>query len=85
MPTNTDLDHRLQLRLPKNTVADIDDVIATIPQLCGYNRCRFIRAAVQYALASIVEENKMKKKQTELTEEMQNTDGSEEGDFQNET
>ena len=56
MPTNTDLDHRLQLRLPKNTVADIDDVIATIPQLCGYNRCRFIRCAVQYALASISEE-----------------------------
>jgi hypothetical protein len=56
MPTTTDLDHRLQLRLPKTTVADIDDVIATVPQLCGYNRCRFIRAAVQYALASIVEE-----------------------------
>lgn len=56
MPTTTDLDHRLQLRLPKNTVAEIDDVIATVPQLCGYNRCRFIRAAVQYALASISEE-----------------------------
>jgi hypothetical protein len=56
MPTRTDLDHRLQLRLSKNTVAEIDDAIAMVPQLCGYNRCRFIRKAVKYALASLSEE-----------------------------
>jgi hypothetical protein len=56
MPNKTDLDHALQLRLTKTTVADIDDVIATVPELCGFNRCRFIRAAVLYALASISEE-----------------------------
>jgi hypothetical protein len=49
----TDLDHFLQLRLPKETVADIDDVIATASQLGGFNRCRFIRYAVRYALDSI--------------------------------
>ena len=53
MPMKTDLDHFLQLRLPKETVADIDDVIATAPQLGGFNRCRFIRYAVRYALDSI--------------------------------
>jgi len=53
MPMKTDLDHFLQLRLPKETVADIDDVIATAPQLGGFNRCRFIRYAVRYALESI--------------------------------
>jgi hypothetical protein len=56
MQNNTDLDHALQLRLTKTTVADIDEVIATVPQLCGFNRCRFIRAAVLYTLASISEE-----------------------------
>lgn len=56
MSTKTDLDHRLQLRLSMNTVAEIDDVIATLPQLCGFNRCRFIRTAVKYALASLSQE-----------------------------
>ena len=56
MPTKTELNHAMQLRLPKTTVAEIDDVIATAPQLCGYNRCRFIRTALRYALDSIVEE-----------------------------
>ena len=60
MPTNTDLNHTLQLRLSKNTVADIDDVIATVPQLCEFNRCRFIRAAVQYALDSLAEEGHLR-------------------------
>ena len=46
----------MQLRLSKQTVAEIDDVIATVPQLCGFSRCKFIRAAVQYTLASISEE-----------------------------
>lgn len=58
MPTKTNLDHAMQLRLPKSTVADIDDVIATVPQLMGYNRCRFIRTALRYALDSIVEETR---------------------------
>jgi Arc/MetJ-type ribon-helix-helix transcriptional regulator len=58
MPNKTDLDHALQLRLPKTTVAEIDDVIATVPQFCEYNRCRFIRHAVRYALDSIVEETR---------------------------
>jgi len=56
MPARTDLDHALQLRLSKNMVADIDEMIATVPQLCEFNRCKFIRAAVRYALDSLVEE-----------------------------
>jgi hypothetical protein len=56
MLTRTDLDHALQLRLSKTTVADIDEVIAIVPQFCGFNRCRFIRAAVRYALASLAED-----------------------------
>lgn len=54
MPTTrTDLDHFLQLRLSKDTVAEIDAVIATLSPLGGFNRCRFIREAVRYALDSI--------------------------------
>jgi hypothetical protein len=34
-------------------------VIATVPQLCGFNRCRFIRAAVLYTLASIAEDSQL--------------------------
>ena len=60
MPRNRDLNHFMQLRLSKHTVADIDDAIAVVPQLCGYNRCRFIRTAVRYALASIEEEARRK-------------------------
>jgi Arc/MetJ-type ribon-helix-helix transcriptional regulator len=56
MPNTRDLNHFLQLRLSKHTVAEIDDAIAMVPQLCGYNRCHFIRKAVRYALASIEEE-----------------------------
>jgi hypothetical protein len=42
--------HVLQLRLSKDTVAGIDDVTGTVPQLEGFNRSKFIRAAVLYAL-----------------------------------
>ena len=56
MPRNKESHHFLQLRLMKQTVAAIDDAIATVPQLCGFSRCKFIRAAVQYTLASISEE-----------------------------
>jgi Arc/MetJ-type ribon-helix-helix transcriptional regulator len=56
MQARTDLDHALQLRLPKNMVADIDEVIATVPPLNDFNRCRFIRAAVCYALDSIADQ-----------------------------
>jgi hypothetical protein len=52
----TELDHALQLRIPKSTVADIDDAIATVPVLDGFNRSKFIRCAVLYTLASIAEE-----------------------------
>lgn len=55
MATNTDLEHFLQLRLSKDTVAEIDEVTNNVPQLTGFNRCRFIRAAVRYALDSIAE------------------------------
>lgn len=60
MPARTDLDHALQLRLSKNTVAELDEVIAKIPQLCGFNRCKLIRAAVLYALASLAEDGHLK-------------------------
>lgn len=56
MARDKDLNHFLQLRLKKQTVAAIDDAIATVPQLYGFSRCKFIRAAVQYTLASISEE-----------------------------
>jgi hypothetical protein len=51
----TDLDHALQLRLKSATVADIDDAIATVPELDGFNRSKFIRSAILYALDSIAE------------------------------
>lgn len=53
MPTKTDLDHFLQLRVSPVTIADIDVVIATTPELSGFNRCRFIRYAVAFVLASL--------------------------------
>jgi len=43
----------LQVRLSKHTVAEIDDVIAMVPQFRGFSRCKFIRASVQYALYQI--------------------------------
>lgn len=56
MRTRTDLGHALQLRLAKSTIAEMDEMIATVPQLYDFNRCRFIRAAVLYALASLAED-----------------------------
>ena len=56
MPRDRDLNHFMQLRLSKHTVGEMDDAIAMVPQLCGFSRCRFIRTAVRYALASIEEE-----------------------------
>jgi len=53
MPSTTNLDHYLQLRLSKEIVAEIDHRIATIPLLGSLNRCRFIRFAVEYALEQI--------------------------------
>ena len=73
MPNKTDFDHALQLRLPKPIVADIDDVIATIPQLCCFNRCRFIRNAVRYALDSIVEETRPAKHEQRRTTQNEET------------
>jgi hypothetical protein len=54
MSIRTDLDHFLQLRLSKETVAEIDDLIATMPQFGGFSRCRLIRSAVRYVLDSFV-------------------------------
>jgi hypothetical protein len=51
--TKANLHHFLQLRLAKDTVAAIDDAISATPQMAGFNRCKFIRYAVLYALASI--------------------------------
>ena len=56
MPRSKDLNHFMQLRLSKHVVAEIDDAIAMVPQLCGYSRCKFIRAAISYSLAAIEEE-----------------------------
>ena len=54
MPTTkTNLHHFLQLRLSTDTVAEIDDAIWATPQMAGFNRCKFIRYAVLYALASL--------------------------------
>jgi len=53
----TDLDHFMQLRLSKATIAQIDGVIATAPELSGFSRCRFIRCAVGFALASLVRDS----------------------------
>jgi len=51
----SDLDHFLQLRLSKQTVAEIDRAITTIPEFGSFSRCRFIRSAVNYALSSLGE------------------------------
>ncbi len=55
MRTKTDLEHFMQLRLSNAAIAQIDAVIATLPELSGFNRCRFIRYAVGFVLASLVE------------------------------
>lgn len=48
------LDHYLQLRLSKDVVAEIDNAIVTVPELRNFNRCGFIRHAIEYVLDSIV-------------------------------
>lgn len=54
MVHNSDLHHFLQLRVSKTIIATIDDVIASTPELDGFSRCRFIRYAIGFALASIL-------------------------------
>ena len=53
-PTKTN--HSVRLLASRNMVADIDYVIATVPQLCGFTRSKFIRAAVRYALDCLAED-----------------------------
>ena len=55
MPSNKDLNHSMQLRISKQTVAEIDNAIATVPELCGFSRRKFIRASVQFALYQLEE------------------------------
>ncbi len=50
-------DHALQLRLPWTTVDDIDDWIAKHESLRGFNRSRFIRFAIWYALYCLENEH----------------------------
>jgi hypothetical protein len=45
----------MQLRLKTQTVAEIDNAIATVPELYGFSRCKFIRACVQFALYQLEE------------------------------
>ncbi len=51
-PKETDLTHYLQLRLNPATIAEIDGIIATVPELAEYSRSAFIRAAIRYSLYS---------------------------------
>ena len=44
--------HRLEIRLSEETVADIDAVIATHPQLGSMSRSLFVRYAIHYGLIS---------------------------------
>ncbi len=60
MPTKSNLDHRLQLRLRKDTVEEIDAVIASHPQLGAMSRCLFIRYALHYGLLSFKKYDKLK-------------------------
>jgi hypothetical protein len=55
MPRNKDLNHYMQLRLRKQTVAEIDNAIATDPVFCGFSRCKFVRASVKFALYQLEE------------------------------
>ena len=55
MPRNKDLNHFMQLRISKQTVAEIDNAIATVPELCGFSRCKFVRASVKFALYQLEE------------------------------
>jgi len=52
----TKVSHVLQLPLSKDTVADIDHMIATVPQLSDFNRSGFLVAAAKYALDCLSEE-----------------------------
>jgi hypothetical protein len=52
----TKVNRFLRFQVSKNMVADIDYVIATVPQLCGFSRSRFLRAAVRYALECLAED-----------------------------
>lgn len=53
MNRKTDLDHYLQLRVTKRTIVQMDNAIATVPDLAGSTRCGFIRSAIGFALASL--------------------------------
>ena len=55
MPRSKHLDHFMQLRLKTQTVAEIDDAIATDPVFCGFSRCKFVRASVKFALYQLEE------------------------------
>ena len=55
MPRNKDLNHFMQLRISKQTVAEIDNAIATDPLFWGFSRCKFIRASVKFALYQLEE------------------------------
>ena len=55
MPLNKNAIHYSQLWLMKKTVAEIDNAIATVPELCGFSRRKFIRASVQFALYQLEE------------------------------
>jgi hypothetical protein len=52
----TKANHVLQVRLSKKTVTEIDYMIAAVPQLEGFSRSKFFRAAVLYALDCLSEE-----------------------------
>ncbi len=57
----TDLTHYLQLRLNPATVAEIDSVIATVPELAEFTRSGFIRAAIRYSLWSTGEHQRQQR------------------------
>jgi hypothetical protein len=48
--------HVLQLRLSRDTMKDVDYMIATVPELDGFSRSKFFRAAIRYALDWLGEE-----------------------------
>jgi hypothetical protein len=69
MPARSDLDHALQLRLSKNTVGEIDEAIAKVPQLFGFSRCKFIRASVLYSLDCLEEDGYLRNRRGAATKE----------------
>lgn len=66
MPNETDLTHYMQLRLSPGTVAEIDQVIATVPELYGLDRSKFIRYATRYALYCVHEHQQEQQAAAEL-------------------